>query len=286
MRPGVVGLLPGDPAKITVEHAKAVRALGFTGASVTLSQPADVPIEALDHARTVLADQGLRVAQSNARYPALVHPDEMTRREGIRLAQAACRAAGRLRAVYQLIRPGSLNPTGDWRPHKDNHTAETHARLIESLRAVCEVAEGEGVTIGLECHVISPLDSPRRVREVIEAVGSKSLRYNADAVNFVASFEDAYDTPRVLRRIFDELASHVVSAHVKDVCLGDRLVVHIDECAPGEGIFDLVTFMRLYEQHHPDGYALIEHLPDTKIPAAKTALDAVLVQAGITWKMD
>src|SRR5687768_14326863 len=111
MRPGVVGLLPGDPAKITAEHAKAVRALGFTGASITLSQPADTPTEALDHARTVLADHGLRVAQSNARYPALVHPDDATRREGVRLAQAACRAAGRLRAVYQLIRPGSLNPT-------------------------------------------------------------------------------------------------------------------------------------------------------------------------------
>src|SRR5688572_19762631 len=93
MRPGVVGLLPGDPAKITPEHAQAVRALGFTGASITLSQPADVPTAALDHARSVLADQGLRVAQSNARYPALVHPDEAMRQEGIRLAQAAVRAA-------------------------------------------------------------------------------------------------------------------------------------------------------------------------------------------------
>ncbi|MGI8423882.1 MAG: sugar phosphate isomerase/epimerase family protein [Chloroflexota bacterium] len=285
MRPGVVGLLPGDPAKITPEHAKAVRALGFTGASVNLSAPADVPDDALRSARSVLADEGIRIAQSNARYPALVQPDAATRREGIRLAQAACRAAGKLNAVYQLIRPGSLNPTGDWRPHRDNHTPETNARLIESLRAVCDVAEGEGVTIGLECHAISPLDSPRRVRQVIDAVGSPALRYNADAVNFVASFEDAYDTPRVLKGIFDELGQHVVSAHVKDVCLGDRLVVHIDECAPGEGIFDLVTFVRLYEQHHPDGYALIEHLPDAKIPAAKTALDAVLATAGIQWKM-
>jgi sugar phosphate isomerase/epimerase len=157
---------------------------------------------------------------------------------------------------------------------------------VGSLRDVCRVAEDEGVTIGLECHVISPLDSPRRVRGVLDAVGSPALRYNADAVNFVGSFQDAYDTPRVLREIFSELGERIVSAHVKDVRLGDRLVVHIDECAPGEGIFDLATFMRLYEQHHPDGYALIEHLPDEKIPAAKAALDAVLNQAGIRWKMD
>jgi sugar phosphate isomerase/epimerase len=286
MRPGVVGLLPNDPAAITAEHARRVRELGFTGASVMLAQPDQVRGEALDNARDVLADHGIRVAQSNANYPVLVHPDESVRAEGVRQAQAACRGAARLKAVYQLIRPGSLSAAGAWRPHRENHTRETQDRLVGSLRAVCDVAESEGVTIGLECHVISPLDSPRRVREVIEAVGSPALRYNADAVNFVGSFDEAYDTPRVLERIFAELGGHVVSAHVKDVCLGDRLVVHIDECAPGEGIFDLQAFMRLYEAHHPEGYALIEHLPDAKIPAAKAALDRVLDEVGITWRMD
>ncbi|HEU5315035.1 MAG TPA: sugar phosphate isomerase/epimerase family protein, partial [Chloroflexota bacterium] len=284
--PGVVGLLPNDPGAITADHARRVRELGFTGASVMLAHPTEVSPQALDNARDVLADHGIRVAQSNASYPVLVHPNEATRAEGIRQAQAACRSAARLRAVYQLIRPGSLSPAGAWRPHRDNHTRETQDRLVSSLRAVCDVAEGEGVTIGLECHVISPLDSPRRVREVIDAVGSPALKYNADAVNFVGSFADAYDTPRVLQEIFSVLGGHVVSAHVKDVCLGDRLVVHIDECAPGEGIFDLVTFMRLYERHSPTGYALIEHLPDAKIPAAKEALDRVLETAGITWRMD
>jgi sugar phosphate isomerase/epimerase len=123
------------------------------------------------------------------------------------------------------------------------------------------------------------------VREVIEAVGSPTLRYNCDPVNFVGSFQDAYDTPAVLRAIFDELGAYVISAHVKDLCLGERLVVHLDECAPGEGIFDLETFARLYEQHYPDGYALIEHLPDAKIPAAKAAFDAVLDRAGISWRI-
>jgi sugar phosphate isomerase/epimerase len=286
MRPGVAGLLPGDPAKITEEHVKRLRAHGFTGCSVHVPDPDAASSEELDRVRRLLADHGVRVAQANANYPALVHSDAAQRAEGVRQAQQACRAAARLGAVYQLIRPGSLNPTGNWRPHRENHTPETTARLVDSLRQVCDVAESEGVTIGLECHVISPLDSARKVREVIDAVGSSVLRYNADVVNFVSSFADAYDTTALLHRVFDELGKFVVSAHVKDVCLGDRLVVHIDECAPGEGIFDLETFMRLYESHHPEGYALIEHLPDAKVPAAKEAVDAVLARAGISWKMD
>lgn len=278
--------MPGDVTKITVEHARRLRDHGFTGCSVHVPEPDHVRDEDLDRVRELLRDHGVRVAQANANYPALVHADSALRAEGVRQAQLACRAARRLDAVYQLIRPGSLSQAGNWRPHRDNHAPETAERLVDSLRQVCSVAEAEGVTIGLECHVISPLDSPRKVRDVIEAVSSPVLRYNADPVNFVASFADAYDTTAVLTRTFSELGPYVVSAHVKDICLGDRLVVHIDECAPGEGIFDLPTFMRLFDQHHPDGYALIEHLPDAKVPAAKQALDEVLEQVGITWKID
>jgi sugar phosphate isomerase/epimerase len=212
-----------------------------------------------------------------------VSPDDERRAEGVRLARRACRAARLLDAVFLLIRPGSNNPRGDWRPHPDNHTEAARERVIESLTQVCSAAEAEGVTIGLECHLVSPLDSPRVVREVIEAVGSAALRYNADPVNFVGSLPQAYDTTAVLHEVFQELGSFIISAHVKDLALGDRLVLHIDECAPGAGIFDLDTFMRLYEQYYPDGYALIEHLPDEKIPAAKAHLDKVLAEARIRW---
>lgn len=286
MRAGVVGLLPRNLGDITTEHVTRLRELGFTGASISLPDPDDVRDADLVHARDVLAGGGIRIAQASAAYPALVHPDATQRARGVRLVQWACRAAGIASAVYLLVRSGSVNLGGNYFPHRENHSQATADRLVESLRRICTVAEAEGVTLGLECHVITTLESPEKVRQIIEAVGSPALRYNADPVNFVASFRDAYDSAAVLHRVFDQLAPYVVSAHVKDVCLGDRLVVHIDECAPGEGIFDILTFMRLYEQHLPDGFALIEHLPDSKIPAAKQALDAVLAQAGIPWKED
>jgi sugar phosphate isomerase/epimerase len=286
MRAGVVGLLPGNPASISQAHAARIRELGFTGASVSMARPDEARADDLGHARAVLADHGIRVAQATASYPALVHPEPAPRAEGVRLARLACRGARLLDAVFLLIRAGSVNPAGNYAPHRDNYAPATVDRLVDSLRQVCAAAVDEGVTIGLECHAVTTLETPRRVREIIDAVGSPALAYNADPVNFVASFRDAFDTTTLLHRVFDELGRYVVSAHVKDVCLGNRLIVHLDECAPGEGVFDLATFMRLYEQHRPDGYALIEHLPDAKIPAAKQALDAVLQRAGIVWKLD
>lgn len=284
MRAGVVGLLPHRPGEVSEADVRALRALGFSGASISLGTPGEVPAEDLRHAREVLAAGGIRIAQTSASYPPLVHPDAAERGRAIELVKRACAQAATLDTVYLLVRSGSVNLGGNYYPHRENHSAATADRLVDSLRQVASAAEAEGVVLGLECHVITTLESPPRVRQIIDAVGSPALRYNADPVNFVASFQDAYDTAAVLRRVFEHLGPYIVSAHVKDVCLGDRLVVHINECAPGEGIFDLGTFMRLYEQQLPDGYALIEHLPDAKIPAAKAALDGVLERAGIQWR--
>jgi sugar phosphate isomerase/epimerase len=278
-------MVPGDPSKITEEHCRRLRALGFTGAQVSIPHPGEIDAAPLQQARALLAGHGIRVAQASAAYPALVSADEDVRQEAIRLARGACRGARLLDAVFLLIRSGSLNPAGNYAPHRDNHSAQTAQRLIDSLRQVCAAAESEWVVIGLECHVITTLESPRKVRQIIEGVGSPALRYNADPVNFVSSFADAFDTRRVLAATFQELGDYMVSAHVKDIRLGDRLVVHIDECPIGEGIFDVADFMRRYEAIRPDGYALIEHLRDEHVPAAKAALDAVLAAEGIAWRV-
>src|SRR5436189_6021771 len=110
MRPGVVGLLPGDPAAITVEHARRLRAQGFTGASVQINDQEQFREADLARGRNILAGEGVRVAQANASYPALVHPDAAQRAEGVRLARRACNAAHVPTPGTLLLRPASSIP--------------------------------------------------------------------------------------------------------------------------------------------------------------------------------
>lgn len=50
-----------------------------------------------------------------------------------------------------------------------------------------------------------------------------------------------------------------------------------------EGIFDFPAFFRAYEAIRPNGFALIEHLPDERIPAAKQAVDRIVHDMGLHW---
>lgn len=284
MRAGVVGLMPADLRGVTAATANRIRGLGFTGVSCVLSDPFAYTQEDLERVRAVLAEAGVQVAQANARYPDLIHPDASQRAAGLRALRQACVAARWLEAATVYVRPGSLNPAGSWTPHPENTHPRTLARLIVSLKEAAAAAADLGVVLALEGHVVSSLDTPERLRSVLDAVGSPALRHNVDPVNMIGSLVDAYDSTAFLGRLFAVLGPTIVAAHAKDVRAENRLVLHLEECVLGEGLLDQVTFLQLFEAACPDGYVMIEHLPDEQVPAAKQALDAAVVAAGITWR--
>ena len=284
MRPAVAGMMPRELDDVDDQVARRLRQAGFTGVSVVLYDPLSATQVACERVRDVLAGAGVRVAHANPLYEALVNPDEALRREGVRVLRHACRCARWLGSAITHVRPGSLNPRGHWLPYPGNTSPETLDRLICSLRETAPAAEDEGISLALEGGVPSPLDTPERTRQVVEAVGSPAVRVNMDAVNWVASLQDAYDTTAFLHRAFDLLDPYIVCGHIKDVRVEEAFILHISECAPGDGIMDLETYLRRFEAACPDGYLLIEHLPDHEVPRAKAAVDAALARAGLAWR--
>src|SRR5205823_5964843 len=138
----------------------------------------------------------------------------------------------------------SINPKGHWKPHPDNHLPRTFDRLVESMKQICATAEIEGVLVGIEGHVVSTLDTPQRVRNLLDAVGSRALKFNMDPVNFVGTVHDVHDTSRLLNELYDVLGNDMVAAHAKDCAIQDAHVVHIVEVIPCTGTMNYEIFMR------------------------------------------
>jgi sugar phosphate isomerase/epimerase len=284
MRSGVVGLMPSHAREVTSETAERLRTLGFTGVTVVIPDPLTAEREQYVRAGTILRDGGITVAQANPRYEILVHPDQERRTLGIRGLQAACQVAGWLKAETTYVRPGSLNPAGPWTPHPDNTSLKTLMRLVDSLRQAVHAAEDVGIPFAIEGGAVCPLDTPQRVRDVVEAVDSPAMRFNADPVNFVRSLDEVYDTTTLIHHLFDLCGKYVICAHAKDLTFESTLTIRMHECLLGEGQCDQVAYLQRFEQCCPDGFVLIEHLPDEKIPAAKRNLDRAAAMAGLAWR--
>jgi sugar phosphate isomerase/epimerase len=277
--------MPDDLGKVTEATITRIRDHGFTGAATRFFDPLSATKESVTRLRDIMATGGVDPCQAVAAHRDLLAASPEVRSEGVRAMQHMCRVTQWLGAGNLYVRPGSRNPAGSWYPHPDNFTDEAFSTLVDSLRQVCAAAEEYGITLAVEGHTLSILDTPERIRELIETVGSPTLRFNADPVNFVSSLREAYDTTTMINRMFDVLGEYTICGHAKDFYVQDRLVLHMEEAAVGEGLLDQETFLRRFEEACPDGYVQIEHLPDDKIPAARESLFNTGIAAGIAWKV-
>ena len=284
MRLGIVGMLPGNFRTFTKEQMEAIRALEFTGFGFHFSSDDvfDVTTEDCEKYNQFMAGEALDLVQFAITYSeCLFDPDSAVRESIIRRINRGAEIAGQLNAHSYLIRPGSLNPDGPWTSHRDNHLPESMEHLTETLTPIARKADAEGVTIIVETHAVSIMDSPETCKAVVDAVGFDSLRIVMDFVNHFQTLQQVYHSTDRLNHIFDVMGPIAPVAHVKDIKVENGLVLHINEEVPGEGELDLVQALRRFDGYYPDGYGLIEHLSMEKIPLANANVRRIAAENGI-----
>ncbi len=283
MRLGVVGLV-SDFRKLNQQEIDAVKELQFTGisyhfASANIPQVSEVECEQF---RFLLEKADLDLVQFGITYSeCLFDPNPSVRQAAIEAVNCGMPVAKELGAFHYLFRPGSLNPDGAWTSHRDNYLPESMERLIESLKPIAEHAEREELTLVMETHAVSIMDSPETCREVVEKVGSDRLRIVMDFVNHFQTLRQVYDSEERLNHIFDVMGTVAPMAHIKDIRIEKGLVLHLNEEIPGEGELELGVALKRFDALYPDGYGLIEHLPNEKIPLANSNVRKIASENGV-----
>ncbi len=284
MRLGVVGYVPGDPRVVTEEVLR--EALDLEVTSVCYHGPGEILDELTaadcDRVNALYDDLGLELAQFGIGYrECLFDPDGAVRDRVVRTIQRGLEVGSALRAHNVLIRTGSLNPGGSYDPAPENHEPGRLEVLIDTLSRVVDKAEEEGMTVVVETHALTIMGAPEINRQVVDAVGSDRLRVVMDFVNHFQSLAQVYDSTERLNHIFDVMGPISTVAHIKDISVEPGFVIHMNEEVPGTGELDLVTAVRRWEALHPDGYMLVEHLPEDKIPTAVANVRRIAAEAGV-----
>ena len=283
MRLGVVGIC-SDFRTLNQEEIEAVQKLEFTGVSYHFasSNIPRVSLEECTQCRFLLEKAQLDLVQFGITYSeCLFDPRPSVREAAIEAVNCGMSVAKELGAFHYLFRPGSLNPDGAWTSHRDNYLPESMERLIETLKPIAENAERETLTLVMETHAISIMDSPETCREIVERVGSDRLRIVMDFVNHFQTLRQVYDSEARLNHIFDVMGPVAPMAHIKDIRVENGLVLHLNEEVPGEGELALDVALKRFDELYPDGYGLIEHLPLEKIPLANTNVRKIAYENGV-----
>jgi sugar phosphate isomerase/epimerase len=284
MRLGVVGMVSENFRTCTPAQMQAIAALGFTGFGCHLDGALALEITAADCAafKALYRAAGLELAQFSLTYSECLFSAERSVRELVtkKIARGIA-LADQLGAQALLSRPGSLNPAGPWTPARENHRPESLERLIDTLRLIAVQAQAAGVLLVIETHATSIMDSPEICRTVIEAIGAPKLRLTMDVVNHFQTLRQVYDSGARIDHIFNIIGDIAPVAHIKDIIVQNRHVLHLDEAVPGEGVLDIGRLLQRFHDRYPHGYGLIEHLPTDKIPIANTNVRRIAAECGI-----
>ena len=279
MRLGVCGMIPGEFVQTSGQDLDAIRALGLSGAAFHYAgdKMGQLSADDLRNVRQTFETAEMDLVQFGIGFgECLFDPDASVRQRVIEKIESGIEVSRQLNAMGCLIRTGSLNPAGSYVPSRENRTPDACAQLVDTLRAVAAKAETEGVDVVIETHVLTIMGTPEINRDVLADVGSARMSVVMDYVNHFQNLDQVYDSTKRIEHIFSIMNPISILGHCKDIKMSPGLVLHIDEEIPGDGELDLATALRLWHEAHPDGYMLLEHLPNEQYPrAAANALEVI-----------
>lgn len=279
MRLGVCGMIPGEFVQTSGQDLDAIRALGLSGAAFHYAgdKMSQLSADDLRKVRQTFETAEMDLVQFGIGFgECLFDPDASVRERVIEKVESGIEVARQLNAMGCLIRTGSLNPAGSYVPSRENRTPDARAQLVDTLKAVAAKAETEGVDVVIETHVLTIMGTPEINRDVLADVGSARMSVVMDYVNHFQNLDQVYDSTKRIEHIFSIMNPISILGHCKDIKMSPGLVLHIDEEIPGDGELDLATALRLWHEAHPDGYMLLEHLPNEQYPrAAANALEVI-----------
>ncbi|MDP7232113.1 MAG: sugar phosphate isomerase/epimerase [SAR202 cluster bacterium] len=282
---GVAGLVPGDWKTINTSVLYNAKNLGFKTVQIRVDDPQEINHRDIIRIKSLYQEFGFQMPQTVGQYGGgLVSKDEKHRKSTIKFVKRMINFTSKLEGQNTYLRPGSLH-SEPWKPHPENYSSETFDRLIDSTKQICNVAESEGVLIAIEGGVACPVSSPQKVKDLIDAVGSKKLGLNMDPVNFIGSLEHAYNTTKLINEFYSLVPGRIFGCHAKDFTVIEDLLPHFEESiidAP-ESLLDNEILLKGLESTNPKAHVLIEHLPDDKIPLAAEGIRRVAKRINIDW---
>lgn len=188
-------------------------------------------------------------------YINFMHPDLNERKKEFEKFKEHIHFAKEFGALIVGTESGSYNP--DFSFNEKNHTEEALAEFIVGLKELVKEAEKYGVIIGLEGVSKYVVNTPERMRQVLDIINSDNLKVILDPVNLLSN--DNYKRQdEIVKKCFNLFGNDIMVIHAKDFTVENN---KIHEVAPGEGNgkFNFKLLFQLLKKRKPYIEVLMEN---------------------------
>lgn len=229
-------------------------------------------LEAAARADIVIAEVG---AWSNP-----MSPDPAEREKAINHCIRLLTIADRVGARCCVNIAGSLGTKWDG-PSADDLTDKAFEQIVRTTQHIIDSVKPTRTYYTLETMPWMYPDSAESYLKLIEAIDRERFAVHFDPVNLINCPSRYFKNGDVIREAVTLLGDRIRSCHAKDILLGDRLTVHLDEVVPGEGALDYATFLKALDGLDPDTPLILEHFTAEDYPRAAQFIRGVAEREGV-----
>lgn len=116
---------------------------------------------------------------------------------------------------------GALNKEYVYTP--ENNSEEAFQRTLKSIKLIVEEAEKFGIIVAIEGVTKHVINTPDRMKRVLDTVDSNNLQVIFDPVNLINE-KNYKDQDDLIRRSFELFGDRIVAIHLKDFIYEDNKI--------------------------------------------------------------
>lgn len=149
---------------------------------------------------------------------------------------------------------GSLN--SDMSFTEENHGEKAFNRIVESVKELVDEAEKFGVLVGIEGVTKHTINTPERMKRLLDTVNSSNLQVVFDPVNFLDE-KNYKDQDAIIKQAFELFGDRIVAVHAKDFIIDNEVMKVVPA---GKGLLNYNLVVNYLKHNKPFVNVLLEDI--------------------------
>ena len=167
-----------------------------------------------------------------------------------------------------------LNPiavgteTGIYKPG-ETYSEEAYQRVLATMREIVAEAEKNGVTVGIEGVCWFVINTPQKMKRIVDDLASANVRVIFDPCNYL-NIDNYMDQDKMINDMFELLGDKICVLHAKDFVVGDG---ELKFAKPTEGLLNYKLIFEKMSEYNLDIPVICEEINENDATIAFDKLE-------------
>jgi L-ribulose-5-phosphate 3-epimerase len=199
-----------------------------------------------------------------------VHPDPGQRAAGLARFQEHLRFASDFGCHIVGTETGSVNADFSFNPA--NHGEAVFQTILSSIGQLVAAAEKCGTFVCVEAVAKHTINTPQRMKRLLDSIGSNQLQVIFDPVNLL-TLNNYQDQDRIIEESFALFGDRMLVLHAKDFQVSNGQITTVPA---GQGLLNYPLLIKLIKQAKPYIYTLFEDTKPEALDGSRQYLTSLL----------